>query len=141
MIDLWGNITEQHKDGVKEKSLNIFDAVNKILSNIDLRTVDPLLKLYDCYTINNILGQNLGSVLYAGELNKLSELPKEMQHLIYLIMMPKVTSRSKYIKKSKDIELMKYFSKKIVKEMIYVLTDKEIAEIMKTLKERNRIKT
>jgi len=50
---------------------------------------------------------------------------QEIQHLTYLIMMPKITSYSKWAKKTKNKQneyLLKFFSDKRIKELNYVLT-------------------
>jgi len=142
MIDLWGEtIVEEHI--TKEKKLSIFDAVKAISNNVDLRTIDPSLDLYDPYVINSALGQNLESVLYAGELNKLSNLPKHLQHLTYLVMMPEICSYAKWAKKTKNKQneyLLKFFSDKTIKELNYVLTEEEINAIIKTHKRTQKIK-
>lgn len=77
-----------------------FDYSSSVTKTKDDLSKDPLFESeYPPYMVNRILSMSPQTAMFAGEMNLLSVLNKEMQYKFYLYGIPKSTKYSKYIKK------------------------------------------
>ena len=98
---------------------------------------DNQASAYSPYLSNMMLGRDIGTVLYANEMNRLfSDFPKEAHYKWMLYSIPKGRRKMSGNKKDKKRELrlknvMEYFgySRKKAMEALLILTDDNLTEI------------
>lgn len=130
MIDLYGEEIKDPICDIKYKPMTLFECVNSLRNNTDIRNKDPELKSFVPFMINRAFMQDEQTIEFANLMNRFAHLPKEAQYLFYLHGMKKHRSKSKWSKKSVDGQYNKLvecgYSERETKEMLYVLSDKQI---------------
>lgn len=117
--------------------MSFFDYLNAINSTkVDLMSEDPLSeKEYVPFMINRGLSYFADTILYANEMNKYANIPKNWQFAFYLNSVSKKKRFSKWHKKDQNSDdltlIMKvygYSSQKAI-EALEILTDTQIEEL------------
>ena len=100
---------------------------------------DPsTIKDYAPYIINRCLSGNIGSILFANEMNKYSFLDKDMQYSFYLNTLRKKKRFSPWLRKDKvtDLEIIKQYygySNEKASNALKILTPEQIKFIKQRL--------
>ena len=117
--------------------MSFFDYLNAInVSKVDLMKEDPLSeKDYVPFMINRGLSYFSDTIMYANEMNKYSNIPKDWQFAFYMQSVPKKKRFSKWHKKdqnSDDLNLIMtvydYSSQRAV-EALELLTEAQVQSL------------
>jgi hypothetical protein len=142
VLDLWGEPLVESEPDVKEKKASLFDCLGSLTSGRDIRLIDPELKSFDPYMIGKGLQQNIGTIGFAAEMNKL-RVPKEAQFLYYHYGIPNLGRGGKWAKKTVDKNLSKLvtlgYLEKQAKEIIYVMTAAQVKDLIKKLELQKKL--
>lgn len=116
--------------------MNPFDFLNSINDNKqDLFTDPQAEKDYNAFMVNRGLSYFPDTILYANEMNRNFDMPKEWQFQFLRISIPKKKRFSKWHKKDSVTDLLKLimkhykYSEKRAYEVINILSPTQIEEI------------
>lgn len=111
---------------------NPFEFINSINSKDDIWDDKFSQKDYNSFMINNGLSYFADTVLYANELNKLSDVPEKCQYYFLFHSINKKKRFSKWVKKDEvtsDLELVMHYynlSASKARDALQLLTDEQI---------------
>lgn len=153
-----GPVEELDPEGNKVQKHELYDWVRSIKeSKVDLRkesitvvrgtkenkktiTVppDPDLKSLDMFSVIRALSQDIDVAPFANMMNKMSYLPKDMQYMFLMTVIPAHKSFPKWIKKTVDKNVKKLidigYSERDAEETATIFTDEQIKLAIKKYK-------
>ena len=140
-MDILDIMSREPLADVPDESVHKLDLFKDYLSSIQFTKKDiweeNQASRYSPYVVNMMLGRDIGTVLYANEMNRLfSDFPKEAHYKWLIYSIPKGRRKMSGNKKDKKREasiqlVMEYFtySRKKAMEALLILTDDNLTEI------------
>jgi hypothetical protein len=146
MLNIFGDsLDEAVEEEISTPSYpKLFDWVASInKSKVDLRFSavsasvgpDPMMKGYEPFIINKVIGQSITTIGFANILNRLAHIPKQQQYLFLMVGMPRNKAFAAWAKEEKINNLKEVmnelcYTKEKAKEAILVLGVDGVNELL-----------